>query len=314
MDYLIEENNTAVHYFVRTGEGLVRQCARGGSWQPRECILRGAHDGFGLYTDGKTVHIVAATDEGELLYVTGSDKAWRRFILKKIGQDLRILTIKLYPVRGRLNMLYTVAVNDDILLMHCILGDNAKPNTVSKLLTDSFFISNLRVYYAIPDGRAGFCELADEKPELFIRIADNCGVPYIFNRHMAYISNGKIYFDSRELCCDEEAEQIIITESDARLFVAWKSRDFVRYIPADAKEAQPHCIINPAREARLYAVWRDDNLEYFYGSNSDAELVTYINPSPFGPRTSSASDSLRRRLEDMKNEINELRRRLAESS
>lgn len=314
MDYLIEENNTAVHYFVKTGEGLMRRSARGGSWQPRECILRGAHEGFGLYTDGKTVHIVTATDAGEMIYITGDDKSWRRFILKKLGQDFHILTIKLYPVRGRLNMLYTVSVKDEILLMHCILGNNAKPNTVSKLLTDDFFISNMRVYYAMPDGRTGFCELADEKPELFIRIADNCGVPYVFGGHMAYISNGKIYFDSRELCCDEEAERLIITESDARLFAAWKSGDFVRYLPADARSAQPHCIINPAREAKLYAVWRDDNLEYFYGSNSETELVTYINPSPFGPRTNCAADSLRRRLEDMKNEINDLRRRLAEGS
>lgn len=314
MEYLIKENGTLVHYFVRAGEGLERRSARASSWQPRECILRGAHDGFGLYTDGKTVHIVAVTDEGELIYLTGCKNTRRRFILRKLGQDSKILTIKLYPVRGRLNMLYTVLVNEDILLMHCILGNNAKPNTVSKLMSDSFFISDMRVYYTLPDGRTGFCELADEKPELFIRISDNWSVPYIYHGHMAYISNGKIYFDNRELCCNEGAEQVIITESDARLFVAWKNGDFVRYIPADARAEQPHCIINPAREAKLYAVWRDENMEYIYGSNSETELVTYINPAPFGPRTYCTADSLRRRLEDMRNEINDLRRRIAEDS
>lgn len=314
MDYLIEENNTPVHYFARAGEGLMRQCARGASWQPRECILRGARDGFGLYPDGDKIHIVTVTQADEMIYLIGKERDWRRFILKKLSPDVCVLTIKLYPVRGRLNMLYSVLMNDEILLMHCILGNNAKPHTVARLESDSFFISGMRVYYAMPDGRTGFCELADEKPELFIRIADNCGVPYIFAGHMAYISEGRVYFDSRALCCDEKAEEVIITESDARLFVVWKSGDFVRYLPADSAGKKPYCIINPAREAKLYTVWRNDAIEYFYGSNSETELVTYINPTPFGPQTQCTTDSLRRRLEDMKTEISELRRKLAEGS
>ena len=314
MDFLIEENGIAVHYFVKPGEGLARQSARGSAWQPRECILRGAKDGFGLYTDGNTVHIVSADENDELIYLVGSDKNWRRFILAKLDSSSQILTIRIYPVRGRLNMLYSVAKGDDILLMHCILGNNARPHTVSKLLCDNFFVYGMRVYYTLADGRTGFCELADEKPDLFIRISDNCSVPYLHDGNMAYTSCGRIYFNNREIAYDEGADGVIITETNGQLFVAWKSGDFVKYVPTDRPNARAHCIINPAREAQLFAVWRGEFCEYFYGSSSTDELVTYINPAPFGSRQPTASDSMRRRLEEMKKEIAMLKKQLAEFS
>lgn len=312
MDFLIEENNLTAHYFYRSGEGLCRSYARGSSWQERECILRSAEGYFGLYTDGQKVHIVAPTADGELIYLTVSGSERRRFILKKLGDDRNILKLHIYPIRGRLNMLYTVALGGEILLMHCILGNNAMPHTVSRVRTPEFFVYANRVYYAVPDGSAGFSELADEKPELYIRTASNCSVPYLCDGHIAYESGGKIYFDSRELCSDAEAQGVIITEYDGRFFVAWQSGDFVKYIPADSTAGNAHCIINPSRRAQLYAIWRAGACDYFYGSHSDSELVTYINPAPFGSHASPATDHLRRRLEEMKIEIAELKKQLAE--
>lgn len=310
MDYLTEENGSCVHYFFRAGEGICMQRARAQSWQPRECILRGGRDGFGLYPDNERIHIVTTNDYDELVYLVGTSADRRRFLLKKLSGDAKIRQIRLYSVRGRLNMLYSVSLNDEILLMHCILGNNARPHTVAKLAYEDFFIHGMNVYFTAADKSAGYAGLADEKPDLCIRLIENCSVPYLYGGHIAYIANGKVYFDKREVCADPDASGVIITESDARLYVAWKSGDYVRYLPADGS-SKPYCIINPSREAKLYAVVRSDSCEYLYGSNSESELVTYINPRPFGPRTQGAADLLRRRLEDMKTEITDLKSRLA---
>lgn len=311
MDFLTQEQGQTVHYFIHAQDGLVRSCSRAGSWQPRERILCGAKDGFGLFCENEQVHIVTATKQNELIYLAGSGGDFRKFILASFGAEYQIHKICIYPVRGRLNMLYSVQNGENITLMHCILGNNAKPNTVSRMQSKDFFVSGMRVYFCTPGEAAGFCELSDEKPDFFIRMFEKSGVPYVSGGHIAYISAAGVYFDSRRICTDENAHGVIITEADARLFAAWKSGDYVKYLPADSTSGNPYCIINPSRTAKLYGVWRDGELIYFYGSNSDSELTTYINPHPFGVSALGNTDVLRMRLEAMKSEIAELKQKLA---
>lgn len=313
MDFLIHERGTLIHYFHKSGEGLMRRAKRGGSWQERECVLKNALSGFGLYSGGKTTHIVTATSDRELMYLTGSCGEYRRFILTKLPENCTVLKIFIYPIRNRLNMLYSVKVGEDIALLHCILGNNETPRTVSRLKDGDFFVSANRVYYVTPDSTAGFSELANERPTLFIRTIENSSLPYIYQGHIAFESGGRIYFDSRKLCSDDGAHGIIITEYASQLFVAWQSGGFVRYIAADSSTGRPHSIINPSRTPVLYGIWHDGELCSFYGSHSDSDLVTYINPSPFDSLPEKVPELyLCRRMENMRREISELRKKLTE--
>ncbi len=314
MDYLTEENGVMAHYFCHRGDGLCRRSARGGAWQEHESILRGVHGSFGLYPDGSNLHIVAPTDNSELMYITGSSGSWRRFILKKLGDDKDILSIQIYSSCGKLHMLYSVRIENDIYLMHCKFGSNSIPDNVSKLNSGEFFISNDCVYYTLPDKCAVYSSLAGDKPSSFVRIAENSSVPYVYDGHIAFISEKKIFLDNRQVCYDPKADGIIIAEYDGRIYTVWKSGDFVRYICSDSQTNKAFSIINPSREAKLYAIWKNGRCFYLYGSDSGSELTTYINPAPFGSHSDSSRDQLRRRLEEMKQEINRLRRQLADYS
>ena len=312
MNYLANENGTTVLYFYKSGEGILRRIKRGSSWQEDECVFGDACEGFGLYPDRDVIHIVTQTTSKELMYILLTPKGRRKFILQKLPDDCSIIKIFLYPIRKRLNMLYSVKQGNNTFLMHCILTDNAKPNTVAKIKDNDFFVMADRVYYTVPDSSAGFSELADEKPAYYIRIAQSSSVPYLYQGHIAFKSNGKIYFDNRELCRDDDAEGIIITEYNSRLFVAWQSDGYLRYMPADSKSGRPHAVIKPPCPANIYGIWHNDDCHYFYGNHTATELITYINPSPFDSMPEkSPEEFLTRRMENMKKEIAELKNKLS---
>lgn len=313
LNYLVNENGATALYFHKNGDGIIKRVKRGSSWQEDECVLKNACAGFGLYPDSDTVHIVTKTLLGELMYIVQNKKGRRKYILQKLPDDCSIIKIFLYPIRKRLNMLYSVKRGDRIFLMHCILTDNAKPNTVAQLRHGDFFVMSDRVYYNANDSSAGFSELSDEKPAYYIRIAQNCCVPYLYQGHIAFKSNGKIYFDNRELAKDEHADGIIITEHGSRLFVAWQSDGYLRYMPADSISNRPHAVIKPPSPAQIYGIWHDDDCHYFYGNHSDTELITYINPSPFDSMPEKAPEEfLLRRMENMKREIADLKKQLSQ--
>ncbi|MBS7297987.1 MAG: hypothetical protein KIG65_02775 [Eubacteriales bacterium] len=313
MNYLIKENGILTHYFYKCGEGLVKRAKRGSSWQESEVILKDATCVFGIYPDDNCVHIVTQTTENELMYIINTAHRKRKFILQKLSPECNIIKLFIYSIRNRLNMLYSVKHGDDILLMHCILTDNARPNTVAKLKDGHFFVISERVYYSIPDGSCGFSELSDEKPAFYIRIAQNCSVPYLHRGHIAYQSNGKIYFDNRELCKDSDAEGVIITEYSSRLFVVWQSNGYLRYMPADSPSNRPHAVIKPPAAAELYGIWHNEECHYFYGNHTGSDLTLYVNPSPFDSLPEkSPEEFLSRRMENMKKEIDELKHQLSQ--
>lgn len=313
MDYLVYENGNTVHYSHKKNFGIVKRTKHGISWSEYETVLGSGLSGFGLYPDSKSVHIITQTTAGELMYVVCTKNDRRKFILQKLPDDCRIIKIFVYPVNNRLNMLYSLKCGGELLLMHCILSEYARPNTVAKLRDGDFFTAAKRVYYTIPDGSAGFSELSDEKPAYYIRIAQSCSVPYLYQGHIAFKSNGKIYFDNRELCKDSNADGIIITEYNSRLFVVWQSGGYVRYLPADSNSNRPHAVIKPPLPVNMYGIWHNDECYYFYGSHSDKELITYVNPSPLDSMPEkSPEEFLSRRMENMKYEIAELKKQLSE--
>lgn len=311
LNYLIKENGTTVLYFHKNGDGIIRRAKRGSSWQEDECIFKDGCSGFGLYPDSNAVHIVTQTVLGELMYIISTASGRRKFILQKLPEDCNIIKIFLYPIRNRLNMLYSLKRGNDIFLMHCILTDNARQNTVAKIKDSDFFVMHNRVYYTAFDGSAGFSELADEKPAYYIRIAENSSVPYLYQGHIAFKSNEKIYFDNRALCKDPQANGVIITEYNSRLFVVWQSDGYLRYMPSDSQSGRPHAVIKPPFPANIYGIWHNDDCHYFYGNHTENELITYVNPSPFDSMPEKDPEEfLSRRMENMKKEIAELKNKL----
>ncbi len=314
MDYLIEENGRKMHYFLVKGKGIFKTRIFSTRVGVRETVLLGNVSAFGLCVKDNIVHIMAQKD-GELMYVVTENGNTKRFIIEKIPSGVEILNIHIYPISNRLNMLYTARISDEIHLMHLILSQNEKPRTIMKTSSPDFFVFDKRVYAVDKNGNSGFFELSDENPRFFIQMSKESSTPYILSGHTAFISGNKIYFDNREIAKDENAKGIIILEYDRDIYILWRSGDFVKYISATDKNDKPHTIINPSRMPTLFALWQGEECYHFYGSYSSSEIITYINPSPFNYLPQNNKDIfLIRKMESMRQEIEELRNQLSKLS
>lgn len=311
MDYIIGENGSRQYWFCRPNEGICfRHLRSDGEPGEKRCVLGGSFGAFGIWPDGEAVHIVAASADGKMIYAKYEKGEAERIILTAVPDGAEIAKLSLYPVRGRLNMLFSLRSGGEIFLMHCVLGNNALPHTVSKLLCADFFVDGMRVYYTRPDGAAGFSELADERPEIFVRTANCASAPYVIDGHIVYLSDGKIYFDKQEIFKDAAAERPIAVEVASEYFVMWQSGATVRYMPAGGGK-KPSGIINPSCEPRIFEFISPLCRRYFYGACPDGRIVFYVKNDPFAPPAMSAEESLKRRMTEMKREIERLRAELA---
>lgn len=312
MNYIIGENGSRQYWFCRQNEGICFRHLRGdGEMGERRCVLGGSFGAFGIWQDGERVHIVAASADGEMIYAKYESGEAERIILTGIPDGTEIAKLSLYPVRGRLNMLFSVRRGGEIFLMHCILGNNALPHTVSKLLCADFFVDGMRVYYTRPDGAAGFSELADERPEIFVRTANGASPPYVIDGHIVYASGGKIYFDNREIFAEEGAQNPIAVEVGSEYFILWQNGTTVRYISAHGGEIKPNGIINPSCEPRIFEFISPLCRRYFYGACPGERLVFYVKNDPFETPALTPEQTLKRRMTEMKREIEQLRAELA---
>ncbi len=311
MNYIIEENGTYAHYFYHSMDGICRNYLRSGIKQEKRIIYKDAIDVFGLYSDGVNVHIITVSKANELLYIKGSVNNWHRYILRKLRDDEKILKIELYAIKSRLHMLYAVMINNKKILASCVLGNNCMPCAISELANCDFNIINNRVYFKSNTSDSCFYDLSGHDRSICVKIAENSDTPYTFNKHIAFISEGKIFFDYKELCRDEKAENIILTESKNNLYAAWKSTDSIKYINTDMSEKTPHTVLVPSGKFLLYTVFAQGKRYLVYGNNSDTEVKIYLNSSVFSVKNFIPSDSLKEKLEAMKNEIELLRNQLA---
>ena len=310
MNYIIDENGTYAHYFHHKTDGICRNYLRGGIKQERKIIFKDASDIFGLYSDGVSVHILTVSKSGELLYIKGSVNNWHRYILRKLHDDEKILKIALYSVKSRLHMLYTVISGDKIILASCVLGNNCMPYAIAELAGGDFNIINNRVYFKNNKCHSCFYDLSVPEKSVCIKIAENSDLAYTYNNHITFISDGKIFFDYKELCRDENASNIILTESKNNLYAVWRSSDGVKYMNTDMSESAPHTVLIPGGKSILYTIFTHGKRYLVYGNNSETEIKIYINTSVFSIKSFTPSDSLKEKLEEMKKEIELLRSQL----
>lgn len=314
MNYIIEENGTFAHYFYHNTDGICRNYIRNSIKQEKKIIFKDAVNTFGLYPDGVNVHIITVTKDNELLYIKGCGNTRHRYILRKLRDDEKVLKIELYTIKSRLHMLYSVQINNKIILASCMLGNNCMPYKIAELASYDFNIINNRVYFKSNTSDAYFYDLSGHERSHCVKLAENSDTAYTFNNHIVFISEGKIFFDYKELCRDEKAENIILSAYKDNLYAVWKSSDSIKYINTDMCEKAPHTVLIPSGKFLLYTVFSNGKHYLVYGNHSDTDIKIYMNSSVFSPKNFTPYDSLKEKLEAMKNEIELLRNQLTDFS
>lgn len=326
-NYLINRKTGGEHYFFKPYEGIcVKKRNPSGTFSEHTQIVALGRDTFSVFADsGGSIHLVCADCENMLVYANCINGVWKRYILAKIPKDVTILNMHLYAVRRRLNLLYSVYHNGEHMLVHCILGNHAKPSCVSTLSDSHFFVYKNKVYYTKPDGALGFTALEDEKPENFNRLYENANSASVWEESgkefLIFIRNSRLFINGKEILYDLAIENPIFVKGTDRLYVMWKSGGFIRYISSfngGATWSEPMRFINSGITPRIYTFRNGNSLRLYYGYENGSSLTTLGISNVFSVKENSELKDAKNKLiektqeaEDAKKEVERLNKILS---
>lgn len=316
-NYIVLPKNTPEHYFFRSGIYMKKQTPSG-IWQEPIPIFSGGRDGFSVYCSKDSVHLICTDYGGDLIYAVSAKDEWKRYVISKLNSDIAVLDMRLYNVRGRLNLMYSALYNGENLLVHCILGDRAKPSTIDILETPHFFIKGNKAYYTNANGVFGSVNLADEKPSVFTPIYEDAhfGTVYdvIGKERILFSRSSSVFLDGKELAHDTHLEMPILADIGGKIYVMWKSGNFVRYITSVDGEnfGEPKRFMNTGKTMNIYTVQKGNDFKYYYGYETQSGTVLLGNPDVF---EMSADYSAQRRseLERIKNMLNQTQQDISDA-
>lgn len=306
-NYLIKKGSGGEHYFFKAYEGLcMKRSGPSGTFSEHTQIVALGREPFSVFdaSDG-SIHLVCADSENMLVYANRRNNVWKRYILAKLHKDISVLKMHLYSVRGRLNLLYSALLGGEYILVHCILGNNAKPTTVSPLLDSHFFVHKSKVYYTKPDGTLGFTPLDDEKPDAFYRLYDDAKSVSVWEDSgkelLLFVRNSRLFINGKEILYDSIIENPVFVKGSDRLYIMWKSGGFIRYISSfngGATWSEPMRFINTGITPQLYTLRSGNSLRLYYGYENGNTFTALGVSNVF---MTSENNELR----DMKNKLSE---------
>ena len=203
--------------------------------------------------------------------------------------------MRLYSVRGRLNLMYSALYNGENLLIHCILGDHAKPSAIDSTETPHFFIRKNRVYYTRTDGVFGFADISDEKPGVFNPVYEDAHFGSVVNidgkERILFSRDSSVFLDGKELAHDSHIEMPIFVNARGYFYIMWKNGGFVRYIMSrnGTDFDRPMRFMTSGKPIGIYTVQKGGEFTDFYGYDSGNAPVLLGNPEIFAVQKPSQS-------------------------
>lgn len=323
-NYLSVIEHNMYHYFYESGKGICRRIRGGGMWRETEVIYAEGLDKFCVFHDGAHhVHILCTNQECEIVYLLWKNNQWHRCVITKCKQDIVPLTFRIGTAQGRIQMFYSAKYQEEIILVHCVLGLNALPSTLDKMLEDSYCIFDNKVYYTNEYGVLGYQDFADGKPDRFITLYENGKMPYASHDGLVWKQKNTLMFRDKALFEDFYAENPILVRNRDQLMLMWQSGDFVRYMTSfndGATWSAPMRFVSTNRRVQRYFVQNELEMTCYYGNHNQNEVsifgksdITDIAAPQQEKKTAEAQETieiqkLKIMIELMKGEIAEIKR------
>lgn len=314
-NYLIKIGATVEHYTFRAYGGIcVRKQSPSGVWQDFVPIIENGRDGFAVYSDfEKSVHIICADNENRLIYAFSENDEWKKYIISKLNDDIYVLDMKLYSIKGRLNLIYSALYNGETLLVHCILGDQAKPSTIDVIENSHFHIAEEKVYYTNKNGDFGYVLLSDEKPTGFNLIYEDAHFGTAYNicgsEKILFIRDNKLFLNGIELLSDKFMEMPVMFFENNKYYIMWKSGSFIKYITSKngTTFSEPMRFISSGSIMSVYTVQNKNGFYSYYGTQNVKNIVLPGKPKIFeqSPDYQSSRQKELEKIQDMLNETKE---------
>lgn len=274
MNYLIKNGIGGEYYFQKPYEGIcMKRCDTNGKFGEHTQIIPLGKEPFSvLKTCDSHVHIICLDGQNRLIYAIKQNNIWKKHTICSLNPDIVVLSIQLYTVNGRLNLLYSARFGGEIMLIHCILTESAKPSCVAKLSCEHFCISGGRVFYTAKNGDLGFTSLADEKPEFFNKLYSSASFPVLWEfcgkENLAFLHDSRLFIDGREIAFDEKIEYPVFVKGTDRLYIMWRSGSFIRYISSfngGTTWSEPMRFISTGKLPNIYSLQNEDSISFHYG-------------------------------------------------
>lgn len=330
-NYLTKNKDITNHYFYVPNQGLSVRRKHRNIWQNQKVIYPDCSGVFSVFSDeSEDTHIICVNKQNEIIYILQKQDKIKTHTVTRLKEDMKVSDIYITKTGIGLNILYTVEYPEHTLLVHCLLGNNALPNTLDKISSKSFFIFKNRVYYKDHEGFLGYRDFSDGKPDAFNRLVKDAECPYLINHNsqdmLTYKKDREIYFQNRPVQREPDASSPILVSNNRELLLMWQKGDFIRYILStdDGKTwSDVMQFVNPGKKTQTYYVINNCEFYMYFGNHSSTELHIYgttdIFPTPkkkggsapfFQPDPNQLT-KLKILIEMQKKEITELKSEIA---
>lgn len=274
------------HYFSVSNSIFCRKRNRGNSWSDAEPIVEGGVASFCAYGDDAGIsHIIHTDADNNLYYSQSQNHQTKTHCLSAIPAGIAPKSFRLYPVGGRLNLLYSAKYQEDYILVHCILGNQAKPHIVARLNSPHFWVFKTQVYYSGSQGNIGYTKLEDEKPEGFTTLFENgknvSVLEFDGTEIVVYTRENKLFANKNELVYDSRMEMPTLYLSQGKPYIMWKSGGYVRYVELSRDGTalgSPMRFMASDAEIQIFHVQTPTDIGMLYGYNTQYGLHLFGKP------------------------------------
>lgn len=316
-NYLLPYNNTIDYFYFSPKNGICKKQYSNMHWSRETSVYKNALSDFCAYRDFSGINRIICTNSvGDLIYITEKNNAFIPHTLVNSNGRIFPTTIKVSFSENKINLFYTAALGDELLLIYCPLDTNAKPiraDTVSAS-NPHFCLCGSDAYYTDSDNSLIYCNFSSGFPENRTVISENAYMPYAYTLNdsvnLVYLSDGKIMLNNNIIFEDPAALHPIISQNGNDALLLWQSGGFIHYsASSDNFTAHTRPMRFSASDTHIYYVQNNHSIQSHYGTLSAGKLHLigdkHLFSSVLPKNTPSETE-----YENLKNDVTALRNEL----
>lgn len=269
MEYFLKNYNEKYYYEEEKGIMMSRLET---ATLPK-IIFKDAKESFSVTEKSGIIHIICISGDNYLTYIVKRDDNLKKYTLLKIKEECIVKKIGTTVIADMIHLIYSAEYRDEVILVHCVLGNNAKPVVIDKMEDENFFIGGGKVYYTNKAGVLGFQDFSDGKPDRFEVIAKDAKNPYLYrdseNEYLVYKKGDAIYINHELKAEDSEMRRPIIVKRNGRTLLIWESGAVLKYIDIKKDgEDVPHFMVSTS-PLTLCQIIKNGKIYYDYMSSGN---------------------------------------------
>ena len=258
MYYIVDLNGEERIYYCDAMQGICETTKF-----TEKTVLKNATDNFFVFKDKNLIKLVALNKKSQLVYMVCRDNEWKSYVITTLKKNIKVKKIMV----ASNNLFYSAKVDDEMVLVHCVLGNDAMPSVIARLNDAEFFLFGKCVYYSNENQIIGYQSFADSKPDYFLPCCEGVS-PYLIEKKIVYKKGEDIFVNDKNICSDKNAQMPIIVND----LLMWKNNSQIRYISEDNKIRQ---YISSGVEPDIIVKADANECIYYYGTFSNRKLKIF---------------------------------------